>query len=72
MHVWKKEERENLKGLGSFLGASDIHGQMSLLSLFYETFSVYHKKAVEDFEKYGKMCVAVSSMVAIGIFIFIM
>ena len=68
----KKEEREKLSGLGNFLGASDLQGQISLLSLFYENFSAYYKKADEDFEKYGKMCVTVSCIVAVGIFIFIM
>ncbi len=68
----RKEEREKLTGLGSFLGMSDLQGQMSLLSLFYESFSSYYKKADADFEKYGKTCITVSCIVATGIFIFIM
>lgn len=68
----KKEEREKLAELGSFLGASDLNGQVSMLSLFYETFSAYCKRADEDFEKHGKTCVTVSVIMAVGIFIFIM
>lgn len=68
----KKEERGKLTGLGSFLGASDIHGQMLMLSLFYENFNAYYNKADADFEKYGKMCLTVSGILAVGMFIFIM
>ncbi len=67
----KKEEREKLADFGNLVGTSDIKGQLSLLSLFYESFLAYGKKADEDFEKYGKLCITVSIIVGTGIFIFI-
>ena len=67
----KKEERDKLKNLGTMLGKSDIHGQVALLSLNKKYFSAFYNKAVEDMEKYGKMCLALSTALGIGIFILI-
>ena len=68
----KKEEREKLSAMGSLLGTSDIKGQLSMLTLFYESFLAYRKKADNEYEKYGRLCITVSAIVGTGVFIFLM
>ena len=68
----KKEERQRLKNLGSLLGTSDAVGQRSILALYTKYFTYYHELAVADYEKYGKMCVTVSLVTGVGIFILLM
>lgn len=67
----KKEEREKLDSLGQLIGTSDVHGQKSILTLYKDTFSAYGKKAAETYDRYGRMCVTVSSIIGMGIFILI-
>ena len=67
----KKDEREKLESLGQFIGTSDAQGQKSILSLYKDTFSVYGKKAAEAYDRYARMCVTVSCIIGMGIFILI-
>ncbi len=66
---FSKQEKEKLKSLGGLLGTSDTAGQRSILSLFSESFAVYQKKATEAYDKYGKMSVALSGIIGMGVFI---
>lgn len=67
----KKEERDKLKNLGSMLGTSDATGQSSMLLLYKSYFSAFYDKAVQEREKYGKMCLTLSVVLGTGIFILI-
>ncbi len=67
----KKEERDKLKNLGSMLGTSDAYGQRAILSLYKSYFSAYYDKALLEYEKYAKMCVTLSAVAGVGIFILI-
>lgn len=68
----QREEKEKLSAAGGLLGTSDIKGQLSLLALFYESFLAYQKKADEEYDKYGKLCITVSVILGAGVFIFLM
>lgn len=68
----KKQEKEKLVSLGGLLGTSDASGQRSILALFVKTFSLYREKAEEEYEKYGRMTIALSLAAGLGIFIFLM
>lgn len=65
----KTEERQKLKSLSGLLGTSDVSGQKNMLSLFNSYFSTYYEKASRENEKYGKMCITLSVVVGMGIFI---
>ena len=64
-----KQEKQRLKNLGSLLGTSDVNGQKNMLSLYSSYFTAYYEKAAEEYEKYGKMCVTLSTVAGTGIFI---
>ena len=68
----KKEEKEKLLSLGSLIGTSDAEGQIALLALYKDYFSHFQKRAGEEYEKYGKMCITLSGIVGAGIFIMLM
>lgn len=51
----KASDRELLKGIGGFLGNSDIDGQLSSLELSKEKLSVLQREATEQCEKRGRL-----------------
>ncbi len=67
----KKEEREKLENLGGMLGTSDASGQRAMLSLYKSYFSAFYDRAVQEYDKYGKMIVTLSVVAGTGIFILI-
>ena len=65
--LWLKKQK--LKSLSGLLGTSDINGQKNMLTLYNSYFSAYYEKASKEYEKYGKMCVTLSAVMGMGIFI---
>lgn len=68
----RKEEKDKLRSFGLVFGKSDVYGQMSILSLYKEYFIVFADKARLEYEKYGKVCVNISVIIGLGIFIILM
>lgn len=69
---FRKDEKEKLTALGFVLGTSDSVGQRTILALYKEYFISFADKAREEYEKYGKMCVTVSTVIGVGIFIILL
>lgn len=51
--LFKKEEKDKLLSLGSFLGISDISGQVTIISLYITYFEQYLSQAKTSSKKYG-------------------
>ena len=69
---YKSEEKEKLLQLGSFLGTTDMSGQLSAIALHLAFFEVFHKNAVADYEKYGKISTLLGVFFGASVFILLM
>ncbi len=67
----RQDEREKLKRLGFVIGTSDAEGQRAMLSLYGSYFSAFSNKARQDYEKYGKTSITLSTVAGMGAFILI-
>lgn len=64
-----REERGKLVSIGELIGTSDAQGQLSILTLFKDSFAQYYTKAEASYLKYGRICITVSGFFGMGVFV---
>lgn len=67
--VYKREEKEKLLQLGSFLGTSDSENQINTIKVYSSFFEEYRNYAEEDYDKYGKVSTLFGVFLGAAIFI---
>lgn len=52
---YKREEKEKMLQLGTFLGTTDVNNQMSMIRLYLNCFGEYRERARSEYEKQGRI-----------------
>ncbi len=69
---YKREEKERLLQLGSFLGTTDVDSQIDTLKLYLSFFEVYRFNSQNEYEKYGKASSLFGFFIGASIFILLL
>lgn len=67
--LYKKEEKEKLIQLGSFLGTCDLESQLTVLQMYMITFDEFRKEARYKKQKYAATTIFVGVFCALGLFV---
>ena len=67
--IYKKEEKQKLIQLGSFLGTSDLESQLTVIQIYIADFDVFRKEAQEKSKKYADTSIFVGAFCALGLFV---
>lgn len=70
--IYKNEEIDKLLSLGLILGTSNLDGQLSMLSMYSNYFSIFLNESKNQKDKYANIAVSLGVFIGLGLFVLVL